>query len=273
MSQPRRYPPDEHVLRDLGLEIETATDGTARAWMAVSPAVVTPWGGVAAGVLATMVDAVCGNLAVFGAAPDRVATADLALTLLHPASGPQIEATGRVIRRGRTTLVVEVQVSDVAWATATFAVLAQRADVPGPIIGSPTPVRRALLGRGGRPLGRWLGDEIGVTVTDAAAGALTVALTDYVTNSFGALQGGMVAFLAEQSGATAIGAALGATAATVDLHIAYLTQCRGGPFRTEATVLGAADGVGAATVHVVDTGADDRLTTVAQVTAVAGRAL
>jgi acyl-coenzyme A thioesterase PaaI-like protein len=256
VSQPRPYPPEHHVLRDLGLELETTPDGTARA----------------AGVLATMVDAVCGNLAVFAVAPDRVATADLALTVLRPADGPQIEATGRVIRRGRTTVVVEVELSGVAWATATFAVLAHRAETPGPVVGTPPRGRRALLGGSGRPLDRWIGDEIGLAVTDAAAGALTIHLSDYVTNSFGALQGGMVAFVAEQAGATAVGAALGAPATTVDLHIAYLSQCRGGPFRTTATVLAAEDGAGWATVHIVDEGAEDRLTTVAHVTAIAGGA-
>ena len=271
VSQPRVYPPEHHVLRDLGLEIETTADHTARAWMDVSHAVAAPWGGVTAGVLATMVDAVCGNLAVFAAVPDRVATADLALTVLRPADGPQIEAAGRVIRRGRTTVVVEVELSDVAWATATFAVLPQRAETPGPVVGRPTG-RRALLGGSGRPIGRWLGDEIGLAVTDAAAGALSIGLSDYVTNSFGALQGGMVAFVAEQAGATAIGAALGAPATTVDLHIAYLAQCRGGPFRTAATVLAAGDGAGSATVRITDAGADDRLTTVAHVIAVAGGA-
>jgi uncharacterized protein (TIGR00369 family) len=272
VSQPRRYPPEHHVLRDLGLELETTADGTARAWMDVSRSVAAPWGGVTAGVLATMVDAVCGNLAVFAAVPDRVATADLALTVWRPAEGPQIEASGRVIRRGRTTVVVEVEVPDVAWATATFAVLPHRAETPGPVIATPPRGRRSLLGGSGRPLDRWLGDEIGLMVADAATGALTISLSDYVTNSFGALQGGMVAFVAEQAGATAIGAALGAPATTVDLHISYLSQCRGGPFRTTATVLAAADGAGSATVRIIDTGAEDRLTTVAHVIGVAGGA-
>ncbi len=267
MTEPRRYPPDHHVLRDLGLEIATYPDGTARAWMRVSPEVHAPWGGVTAGVLATLVDAVCGNLAVLAAQPDRVATADLALTLLQPATGPEIEASGRVLRRGRTTLVVEVRVEELAWATATFAVLPRRADAPGPTVGSPTG-RRSVLGGPGRPLGRWLGDEIGVSVADAAAGELTVGLSDYVANSFGALQGGMVAFLAEQAGATAIGAALGAPATTVDLHIAYLAQCRGGPFRTSTTVLAAAGATGSATVRVIDPAGDGRVATVAQVSAV-----
>jgi len=273
VNQPRPYPPEHHVLRDLGLELESLPDGTARAWMDVSHAVAAPWGGVTAGVLATLVDALCGNLAVFAVVPDRVATADLALTVLRPADGPQIEATGRVIRRGRTTVVVEVELSDVAWATATFAVLPHRADTPGPVMGTPPRGRRALLGGTGRPLDRWLGDEIGLTVVDADAGALTISRSGYVTNSFGAVQGGMVAFVAEQAGATAIGAALGAPATTVDLHVAYLAQCRSGPFRTTATVLAARDGTGSAIVHVVDGGADDRLTTVAQVTAVTGEAL
>jgi len=268
VAAPLPYPPAEHVLRDLGLEVETTPDGTARAWMPVTPQTAAPWGGTTAGVIATFVDAVSGNLAAVAARPDRVATADLALTLVHPATGPQIEATGAVVRRGRTTLVVEVQLGDVGWASATFAVLPQRADAPGP---SPRPDgRRAVFGGGGRPLPAWIGDVIGLEVVDAGAGVVTAPLGAYVANSFGALQGGMVALVAEQAGAAAIGAALGSPASTVALHTAYLAQCRVGPFRTTATVLDASDASGSATVRVFDTGAGDRLTTIAHVRAVGG---
>jgi len=263
------YPPPEHVLRDLGFEIDVRDDGTASAWMRATPELAAPWGGTTAGVLATLVDAVSGNLASLAASPDRVATADLALTLTRPPTGPEIEVTGSVLRRGRTTCVVEVLVGEGGWATATFAVLAHRDATPGPRVGAPgaTTGRRQVFGGTGRPLAGWIGDAIGLTVVEAATGVLEVPLTAYVANSFGALQGGMVAFLAEQAGAAAVGAALGTPATTVGLQIAYLAQCRVGPFRTTAAVLDVRERTGAATVRVTDTGADGRLAAIAQVRA------
>jgi uncharacterized protein (TIGR00369 family) len=257
------------VLRDLGLEVETEPDGTAHGWMPVTPQVAAPWGGATAGAIATLVDAICGNVAAIGAHPDRVATADLALTLVRPAAGPQIEATASVVRRGRTTVVVEVSLGEVGWATATFSVLARREEAPYPA--TPTPGRRPVFGGDGQTLTRWIGDAIGIAVVDAARGELSVPLGAYVANSFGALQGGMVALLAEQAGAAAIGAALGTAATTVELHVAYLAQCRVGPFRTSATVLTADGAAGTATVKVVDTGAGDRLATMANVAAIGPR--
>jgi len=257
------------VLRDLGLEVETETDGTAHGWMPATPQVAAPWGGTTAGAVATLVDAISGNVAAIGASPDRVATADLALTLVRPTTGPEIEATASVVRRGRTTVVVEVRLGEVGWATATFSVLARREEAP--YRATPTPGRRAVFGGDGQALSRWVGDAIGIAVVDAARGELSVPLSAYVANSFGALQGGMVALLAEQAGAAAIGAALGTAATTVELHVAYLAQCRVGPFRTSATVLAANGGTGTATVKVFDTGAGDRLATIANVAAVGPR--
>ena len=262
------YPPPEHVLRDLGFEIDVREDGTASAWMPATPEVAAPWGGTTAGVLATLVDAVSGNLASLAARPDRVATADLALTLTRPSTGAETEVTGSVLRRGRTTCVVEVRVGEGGWATATFAVLAHRDATPGPDVRAPEATgRRNVFGGTGRPLTQWIGDAVGLTVVDAAAGVVDVPLTPYVTNSFGALQGGMVAFVAEQAGALAVGAALGAPATTVGLQIAYLAQSRVGPFRTAASVLDVRERSGAATVRVIDTGADDRVCAIAQVRA------
>src|SRR5580692_2694836 len=100
------YPPDRHVLRDFDLEMESRPDGTASVWLPVVPALASPWGGPMAGVLATAVDIVAGGLGVRGAAPDWIATSDLSLTLTRPAAGPQVEARGRVVRKGRTTMIV-----------------------------------------------------------------------------------------------------------------------------------------------------------------------
>jgi len=247
------YPPEHHVLRDLSFEVETALDGTAKAWMPVTPHISDASGGVTAGVLATLVDSVSGNLAARAASPDRVATADLALVMLGACDGDEVEAEASVVRRGHTTLVVQVHIADAAFATATFSILPRRDDTPGPTIPPVVAGRRAVLGGSGRALTQWIGDAIGLSTVDAARGELSVPLTAYSANSFGALQGGLVAFLAAQAGACALGAP------AVELHVAYLSQCRDAPFTTRADVVGP----GAAVVEVLDS--NGRIATVANV--------
>ncbi len=249
------YPPAQHVLRDLGFEVETSLDGTATAWMPVTPHITDATGGVTAGVLATLVDSVSGNLAARAASPDRVATADLALTVLAPSDRDEVEAAASVVRRGRTTLVVQVRMGDTAWATATFSILPRRQDTPGPTLPPIVPGRRAVLGGSGTRLSRWIGDAIGLAVVDGGRGQLSVPLTPYATNSFGALQGGLVAFVAEQAGASALGAPV------TELQVAYLSQCRDAPFTTTADVVGPRQAV----VRVFN--GDGRLATIANVAA------
>ena len=70
-------------------------------------------GGVRAGVLATLVDVVGGAVAIRSVLPDWMATADLTLQMAGPADGPWVEARATILRRGRTTLVVEALVFNV----------------------------------------------------------------------------------------------------------------------------------------------------------------
>ena len=249
------YPPEHHVLRDLGFEVETSLDGTAKAWMPLTPHITDASGAVHAGVLATLVDSVSGNLAARTASPDRVATADLELVALGPCDGDHVEAAASVVRRGHTTLVVQVHISDAAFATATFSILPRREDTPGPTIPPIVAGRRAVLGGSGRALTQWIGDAIGLSIVDAGRGELSVPLTEYTANSFGALQGGLVAFVVAEAGASALGAP------AAELQIAYLTQCRDAPFTTRADVVGP----GAAVVRVFDN--NGRVATIANVAA------
>ena len=149
-----------------------------------------------------------------------MATADLAVELVGPAAGPWVEARGSVLRRGRTTLVVEALVvsvdedgtdvevdggrpGPVAWASMTFAVLpaeeprlAGRSWPPS----SPCGGGSAAVRSPGRS---WRRSP--VTVLDAAAGRVSVPVRPYLHNSFGAIQGGVIALIAEAAGAEALG--------------------------------------------------------------------
>ncbi|MBV8462129.1 MAG: PaaI family thioesterase [Acidimicrobiales bacterium] len=283
------YPPPDHILRDLGIRIEVPSATTAAARLPVTPYVTGADGGVRAGVLAVLVDLAGGAAAVRSLYPDWMATADLTVQLAVPAVGPWVEARAAVLRRGRTTLVVEAGIFDVedrgphdeagagppgekkgtqvGVGTLTMAVLPARAggsELPA----DPSFPSRSAFGTAG--LGRSLADVLGIRVVAPERGRLAMPVVPYVHNSFGAAQGGVMALLGELSGIAAIESARTGTdarASVTDLEVAYLALARIGPVVSEARVLwgGAGDRAGRATVELFDAGGEQRLTTRVQV--------
>lgn len=268
------YPPDVHLLADLGVEIDADEERTA-ARIPVTPELLGPDGGVHAGVIATLVDIVGGVIAVRVLHPDWMATADMSLQVVRPATGPVLEAQGTVVRHGRTTLVLEVFVFDVpddgepvAWSTLTFAVLPRAADAPEPddLPGLP---RRSVFG----PAQLAVHVLEAVSIADAGgAEGMTMPVGDYVRNTIGGLQGGVVALFAEVAGARAVAAALGTgrPSVAVELQVSYIALGRVGPMvaRVRSVTADPTTGSGRGVVELRDAGADDRLTTVVAVGAV-----
>ena len=281
----RPYPPAEHILRDLDLEVEVRPDATASAWLPVSPHLLAANGGVQAGVLAILVDIVGGAIATRVLYPDRTATADLQLQLLRPTAGPEVEARVSVLRRGRTTLVLEVVLLDApggrlpgegapnAWATMTYAVLPRNDDPP---LMQPLPSEAERTQIGPASLSRPVLDAIGVEMDAPGSACVVLPLGDYVSNTFGALQGGVMALLGATGGSSAIEAALGlprGAASTVDLQVAYLAMGRVGPIVSEpdSTMIDdvpETEHAASAVIRLLDRGGDDRLVAVVQVGAV-----
>ena len=277
------YPPPEHFLGDLGMEAELTSETSARVRTRVTRHVTTADGGVRSGVLATLVDIVGGAIAARVLRPDWMATADLSLQLVGPVRGPWVEARGSIARRGRTTLVVEAIVvcvdedghdsvvgaaaaDPVAWASMTFSVLPAQNPSSSVQTAGELPARWSFAGGG---LERPVLDALLVEVVDPAAGRLSMAVRPYLHNSFRAVQGGVIALLAEAAGAEALGAAHGLDGASfviTDLQIAYLALGRVGPVVTSTRVLGdGPDDRAGAVVELRDSGADDRLMTVVNV--------
>ena len=281
------YPPSRHFLTDLGMEAEVTSESSAKVRIPVTPYVTGPDGGVRTGVLATLVDVVGGAAALRSLHPDWMATADLALQVVRPAVGPYVEARATVLRRGRTTLVIEALVFDVehdgsdpagdgsegagsplAWASMTFAVLPGRDTNPMQDVSSDLPVRWALTGSG---LEGPVDDVLSISVDDAASGLVSLPIRPYLRNSFGAVQGGVMATLGEVACVEMLGADIGFEGVPVvtDLRVAYLSLGRVGPIvsRSRRLDAGAGTSTGSAVVELLDRGADDRLTTVINVRA------
>jgi len=240
------YPPERHLLRDLLLWTERSESGP-RTGLELVPGLLGPGGEARLGVLATLADVAGGELAVRSARPGWVATSELVLHRLRPHQGARLEARPALVRRTRTTIVLEVALSDggagaLALATMTFAVLPAREGQRRMGVGADAPrTEFALPGSGlDEPLAR----RVGARLLDAASGYFELALAPYVGNSLGALQGGAAALLVDLAAEAAGGAALGSACLPRDLALNYLALAREGPVRTEARVL-RADAAGA----------------------------
>lgn len=263
------------MLRDLALTVEHHEDGTSVGRLPVVDALLDDHGRVRAGILATLVDAIGGGLAAYAAAPGWMATADLDLQIFGSVTGAAaVDATGRVLRAGRSTVVVAVDLTaakePLGVATMTFAVLPRRDTNPvmptDRTTGPQSFVSGPAVGFTGPAL-----DAFGLRTVDAARGEVELDPTDYVENSLGAVQGGVVACIVERAGELALSHAAGRALAPVGLQLSYLALAREGPIRSSVEVLGV-DGLGVdarwgtARVELVDAGAA-RLTTVGRVAA------
>lgn len=270
-----QYPPDQHLLRDLRFSFEYDDGrGASRAWMPIVPELCTDRGYARAGALATLVDVVGGGLAATAAQPDWIATADLTLHVVRGAApGSTVEARAQVLRAGRTTVVIEVDLvdddqRDVGIATMSFSVLPRRDNNPDMnAVREPGPSTMATaVSRLDQPLL----DTLGVDVVDAASGVVEVPVRDWSRNSMGAMQGGVVATVADVAAETALRATTGEPVVVNDLVVTYLGFGRVGPVRTSVDVLDVARGRGVARVMLVDAGAEHRLMTVVSASAATG---
>lgn len=259
LTGPLVYPPAQHMLRDLRVEFEHGS-GESRAWIPAARETADARGHVRTGVLATLVDVIGGGLAALAAAPGWIATADLTLHTLEPIranSSTTLAAVGRVLRAGRTTVVIECAITGepdarpAAFATMTFSILERRDLNPVLVAADGDPVRQSMATETSC-FDRPLLDAFGIRVVEPGVAELDV--TPYVVNSLGAVQGGALATLAELAAESLDPTGLDAT---VDLQIAYLALAKDGPVRAIARPVG--DGV--ARVEVIDVGRD-RVSTV-----------
>ena len=218
------YPPEIHLLRDLGI-----VDGEMPIISGMSDE-----RGLRLGVLATLIDVSGAGIALRAVAPDWIATADLQAHMIRPVRSGSVRIACRPLRLGARRAVVEASITDdngevcgtgrMAFAripgSATKVVVADAADTES--------VRPPM--DGGRPI---VDDIIALCgMVPVGPGQLRFDTAPYIENSFGTVNGGVLALAAE---AAAISAA-GSTHAR-DLHIHYLEQIGDGPVAVTAEVI------------------------------------
>lgn len=255
---PEEYPPPHHMLRDLRLATEPDASGL-RTWLPLVPE-LEGGGGPRLGVIATLADVAGGATALEAVSPDWIATSDLAVHRLEAPGGTCLEARPRVVRAGRSSVVLEVEVRSgearVALATMGFTRLRARGDAQQHQGRPDGRVEFALPESG---LQRPFLDEIGARSCDEAAGVVELAMSPYVVNSLGALQGGVAATLLDRAAELAGRAAFGAEAVVSDLAIHFIALGRVGPMRTRAHLLRRRESGALLRIELADTGAEGRL--------------
>jgi uncharacterized protein (TIGR00369 family) len=276
------YPPERHLLRDLRLESERLADGRRLALLPVVPQVLDDTGAVRTGAIATLLDVAGASVALESVLPDRTATVELAYQARRPAREGPLLAVASALRAGSRQVVVDVAVFEgrgcdepgraraAGVGTLTFSRLAQRADhapirISDAQRSAPGRSSMALAGSG---LARPLLESAGVRALDAARGELELDNHDWVRNSFGTINGGMLAILIERAGELASRTAAGVRLGVCDLCVHYLAQTGAGPARTHVQILRADSAHAVCRVEVRDAGAGDALVALGTVTSV-----
>jgi len=263
------YPPQDHMLRDLSIDVVSTGTENATIQAPVIPEVCSEEGVLCVGLQATLVDVLGGVIAIPAVSPDWISTSNLSIHTSRPVMSGRVWAEGRILRAGRTSVVigVEIQAEETAMshqsAPAGFATITY-SRLPGnktrlqmkTTANSQEAVRFSLKGAG---LDKPFVQKIGVQILDRAAGKIALNMTDYVRNSLGSLQGGMTAFLADLAGQYAAREATGKPGQTRDLVINYMSPGIAGPFQTTAEVLRMDPHSVLTRVRVIDQGNKHRL--------------
>jgi len=252
--------PASSVPGRLGVAAHLDDDGALRLVLTPTPPVLHH-GIVRASVLAYVIDA-CAGISVDDDPEVWTLTTDMTVRMRPRPAPHRVEATSRLVRRGRRSVTCTVELVDgddapVASGAIGFAAVPRRPDdPPKPQV---TPQEAVVLFDGAPVLSRPLREEAAIEVLDAAEGVVEVAVRPELRNPAGTLQGAMVALLAEVAAEELVAARFGVPAVVTDLDLRYLAQAPEGPVRTRARLLG--EGPEAAIeVQLVDTSAD-RLTT------------
>jgi acyl-coenzyme A thioesterase PaaI-like protein len=256
------YPPEDHVLRDLPFHLEVL--GAQRQVARMRCDAHTSVGGVA-----TVLDVLGGSLCASVVAPDWMATSSLTLRIGALPSAGVLELWAQVLRAGRRSVTIEVTLHHadtdrrVGDAILSFARL-ERRDTNLVLsdrsveIGRRVEFERILTGDV-PTFDRAIGT---VALQEPAGGATLTELRPYVLNSFGALNGGVVAGVVistavQWAGSQLDAAGAGGDAVVDEVAVHHLGQGRTGPVRgtaREVTGSGAVGGRRVVRVELVDTG-------------------
>jgi uncharacterized protein (TIGR00369 family) len=225
-------------------------------------------GGLYAGALLTVVDSLGGYLSGLAVAPDGIVTTSMALRVGRRRHVGPLLCDAVVLRKGRTSVVTQISVTDegddgaaVASCIMTCAVLARESSDPT----FERPVHHPMAPPQSDPvsLEKFFGVEPG-------SGPVTrLEIGDYLRNTWSILHGGAIAVLADLAAVRAVQSADGPSPgalSSADMVLHYLAPARVGPVEARCTVMGARPDATVVRVAMYDTGKHDRMVALASVT-------
>lgn len=280
------YPPAHHFLRDLDTTTEQVTAERCVTTAPLDDLIRNDAGAVAIGFLAALVDINAATVALLAGSPDWTATADLSLHATGWLTEGPVVADSRLVRAGVNIVVVAVDVYDGHGLTdldelpepgpdgllgpplertttglLTFARIPRHASAsagtfdPAALVGQ----RRHMTPD--RPPTEPLLERFGLELVDAEGGVVELHNHDYVRNSFGTVNGGVLGAVFQAAAEAAVPGMV-----ATDLQVHYLSQVRTGPVRTSARIARTAADHAVCTIRAVDAGNDDQVLSLATVT-------
>jgi uncharacterized protein (TIGR00369 family) len=198
-----------------------------------------------------MLDNVGGLNGGLAALPDGwVVSTNLAARVVSFAHAGPLRLESRVLRRGRNSVLTEVQIRDVGTSDALVASGVLTSAILVPEYGPPRWERPVELGTldGETPAKPAIADWLGVRAVDDHTVAMDLA--DALRNPWGILHGGVVAMLVDVAAEHVTG---GGRTSDVVLH--YLAPNRVGPVRARARVVGRRTDGDVVRIEVRDDGA------------------
>lgn len=272
------YPPERHALRDLRFASQRLSRDHGRAWAPRQPGICADDGSIRVGAIAMMVDVAGAAVAILAADPDWSATADLAYWTATPIRRGPVICDARLVRSGAGIIVVDADVYDgdgsddlpaerAGHARMTFARIPASASASAARLdrsGAPTP--RQSMSRPDSDFDDPLFDKLALRFVDDVDGIVECDKSDYVRNSFGTINGGVICAIFEAAAERAARHATGAPLIARDLQVHFLAQTRIGPARTAARVLRANTDHAVIEARLVDAGNDDTMLALATAT-------
>ncbi|MGI9595649.1 MAG: hypothetical protein ACR2QK_05795 [Acidimicrobiales bacterium] len=249
------YPPPEQILSALGIEVAWTNEGTLLGRATVDPALLgrgeEPPG---VGALVPVVDLVAGARAARSVEGDWLATADVWLYERAPMSDRPIELQTRLLRSGKrsTVVAVEVEAGGEPVASSTIEFSRIRREAASLDTRTPDPAGQWTRLGSGPLLEVPLEQACGFRIVDPSTGLVELDRSRFVNNSIGTLQGGAIALLADVSASTMAGPGW----RTIDLHFRFLDQTGDGPARATAEIVRVESDSLMINVVIVDTSSD-----------------
>ncbi len=251
------YPPSDQILSSLGVEVAWRDENTLVGRTLVDTGLLGRNGDPPGmGALSPIVDIIAGSRATRDSNGGWLVTSDLWMHQRAPLGlGPLLFET-RMLRAGKRSMVVEVEVlSDgrpAASCTVEFSHI--RRDASQHRTNFEKIAGQWVRIGSGDLLDRPLEEACAFRTLDDPTGVVEVERSPFVANSIGTLQGGVVVLLAD----AAASAALGPAARTIDMQFRFLAQTGDGPARATAEILRSDRGEATVRVSLVDR-ADDKL--------------